>query len=68
MTLLSLLAKIAAVHLQAGLAASQAAFSSYHELQNVTQLYAINMQYSGGQVCCWSLIVVCDLLKRNQTF
>ena len=53
--------------MQAGLAASQAAFSSYRQLQNVTQLYAINMQYSGGQVCCWSL-AVCDLLKCNQAF
>ena len=35
---------------QAGLAASQTAFASYHQLQNETQLYAINMQFSGGQV------------------
>ena len=52
--------------MQAGLAASQASFSSYRQLQNVTQLYAINMQFSGGEVCRWNL-TVCDLLKCNQT-
>lgn len=36
--------------MQAGLAASQTAFASYRQLQNETQLYAINMQFSGGQV------------------
>ena len=36
--------------MQAGLAASQGASASYRQLQNETQLYAINMQFSRGQV------------------
>ncbi len=35
---------------QAGIAASQGAFASYQQLQNVTHLYAINMQFNASQV------------------
>ena len=35
---------------QAGIAASQGAFASYQQLQNVTRLYAINMQFNASQV------------------
>ena len=42
---------------QAGIAASQGAFASYQQLQNVTHLYAINMQFNASQV---KLFVVAD--------
>ena len=42
---------------QAGIAASQGAFASYQQLQNVTHLYAINMQFNASQV---KLLVVAD--------
>ena len=48
--LLPVVGLTAARGMQAGLAASQATLASYRQLRNETQLYAINMQFSGGQV------------------
>lgn len=53
--------------LQAGIAASQGAFASYRQLRNETQLYAINMQFSGGQVLSFHSFLPCSSVALHRS-